>query len=354
MNLLIYNPAAQYGGAESVLRGFIDSLSDEIDDNYYILTSIKDIKSDKKNIKIIYASSSYASRLYWEYFGGLRKLVNRYNLDAILSLQNSLNSKTKANQYVYCHNVLPLLINDKDIDISKKLKVKMWMIKKMIKSSIAKTEIFFVQTETFKKQFMRTFNINSDKIKVVYPKVEVFLSQKTSGIEKLEKYLKEDQCNYIGLYVASDLEYKNHKNLLKFLKKYNEKYDKKVKIYLTLDVTSWVYEYAKEAGLDKYLRFLGYISKNEIMYLYENVKTLFFPSTVESFPYPLTEAMKKNCPIIAEDTEFAREICGDYAQYFNFKDSKVEIDILERESRGESKIQENLNVIDIIRKYIFM
>ncbi|MCL0041985.1 glycosyltransferase [Peptococcaceae bacterium] len=50
---------------------------------------------------------------------------------------------------------------------------------------------------------------------------------------------------------------------------------------------------------------------------YQEAHILFMPSLLESFGLPFIEALAFGIPIAASDREFAQELCGDAALYFD-------------------------------------
>lgn len=62
------------------------------------------------------------------------------------------------------------------------------------------------------------------------------------------------------------------------------------------------------------IRYLGYVSDDDLADLYAKATCLLFPSFVEGFGLPLVEAMAFGCPIISSDSSCMPEICGDHAE----------------------------------------
>ena len=60
------------------------------------------------------------------------------------------------------------------------------------------------------------------------------------------------------------------------------------------------------------LLFVGYQSQKGIQKLYEEADALIFPSLLETWGQPLSEAKKFNLPIIVSDLTYAHETIGDY------------------------------------------
>jgi len=68
--------------------------------------------------------------------------------------------------------------------------------------------------------------------------------------------------------------------------------------------------------------FLGNLSFQEADYIYRKTQCLVYPSILESFGFPLAEALSYSLPIIAADTPINREICQNGALYYPPIDSE--------------------------------
>jgi len=62
---------------------------------------------------------------------------------------------------------------------------------------------------------------------------------------------------------------------------------------------------------------LGKIRGEHMNALYQQCDSLLLPSLIESYGLPYIEAMAHDLPIVTSDLDFAHEMCGDLAQYFN-------------------------------------
>ena len=85
---------------------------------------------------------------------------------------------------------------------------------------------------------------------------------------------------------------------------------------------------AEAAGLGEVLENAGEIDATGISALYNSLDIFAFPSLVESFGFPLVEAMAKELPIVAADTPSNREIAGDAGLFFPPADAKALAGIL--------------------------
>jgi glycosyltransferase involved in cell wall biosynthesis len=61
------------------------------------------------------------------------------------------------------------------------------------------------------------------------------------------------------------------------------------------------------------VRFIGYVSDDELAYLYAKARALVFPSLLEGFGMPVLEAMEKGLPVVTSNDGSLAEIAGDAA-----------------------------------------
>jgi glycosyltransferase involved in cell wall biosynthesis len=63
--------------------------------------------------------------------------------------------------------------------------------------------------------------------------------------------------------------------------------------------------------------FLGYVTDEELLELYQNALMFVYPSLYEGFGLPPIEAMANNCPVITSNVSSLPEVCGKGALYFD-------------------------------------
>jgi glycosyltransferase involved in cell wall biosynthesis len=67
------------------------------------------------------------------------------------------------------------------------------------------------------------------------------------------------------------------------------------------------------ADLDQVVRFLGHVSDEELVALYQMALCLVFPSLYEGFGLPVLEAMTAGCPVITSTASSLPEVAGEAA-----------------------------------------
>jgi len=79
-----------------------------------------------------------------------------------------------------------------------------------------------------------------------------------------------------------------------------------------------------------WIDFVGHLSMVECRDFYEKADCLFFPSRLESYGLPLIEASHFDVPIACSNLDYATELCGKDAQYFDPDSPDQAIQALER------------------------
>ena len=108
MRTLVYDVAADSGGAATVLQSFYEEFKKDTENEYIFVLSVYELP-ETDNIKVLNfpeVKKSMLHRLYFDHFVA-HKLVKKYKADRVLSLQNIELPHTNVPQTVYEHNALP-------------------------------------------------------------------------------------------------------------------------------------------------------------------------------------------------------------------------------------------------------
>lgn len=121
------------------------------------------------------------------------------------------------------------------------------------------------------------------------------------------------------LYVGSCFPHKNLRRLVQAMDQVNAKFpDVKLVHAGKLEfygkrLRRWV----KNQGKADQVRFLGFVSDEELKWLYQNAEAYVFPSLSEGFGLPSLEAMVHGCPVVSSNATCLPEVNGDAAEYFD-------------------------------------
>ncbi len=76
-------------------------------------------------------------------------------------------------------------------------------------------------------------------------------------------------------------------------------------------------EFADKSPSRKNIVFTGFVSDEELKWLYENAEAYVFPSLSEGFGLPGLEAMAHDCAVVSSNATCLPEVNGDAAHYFD-------------------------------------
>jgi len=99
----------------------------------------------------------------------------------------------------------------------------------------------------------------------------------------------------------------------------------------------------------RYVKYLGYVSIEKLVELYNKTSLFVYPSLYEGFGFPPLEALACGAPVMCSNVLSLPEVCGEYAFYCN----PFEVDdiafmlkkLLEDKNLREEKIKDGLNYV---------
>jgi len=177
--------------------------------------------------------------------------------------------------------------------------------------------MIFAESCTGKKDVIKFFNINEDRIKVV----PIFPSEIVSDkILSLRPKLLSNEQEFI-IYPAQYWPHKNHYNLLIALKEIVITYPN-LKLFMTgfdHGNKQYISQVILDLGLTNSVESLGFVSTEELKWLYLNSHGLVMPTFLGPTNLPLLEAAELGCPVACSNIPGHLEQLGDYGYYFDPK-----------------------------------
>ncbi len=198
-----------------------------------------------------------------------------------------------------------------------------------------------VQTETMKNRLIKNYGIASEKISLCSNayKVHVIKNKKIvldSKIKKIE-----------GIYHLFCLtHYYPHKNLEVLVEVAQLIKAKMLPFKIVITISPNQHPAARKLlnsiskqNLKDIILNIGPIVSSEIEDCYNSSDALLLPTLLESFSGTYLEAMMYEKPIFTSDMDFAREICGDAAYYFNPLNAKDILSVIENTFNAPDEIK---------------
>jgi len=165
-------------------------------------------------------------------------------------------------------------------------------------------------SESTKNDLIDIFNVNPDKISVIY--------MGYTNKKAIHKNIIDISHKPYILYVGQRADYKNFNRLL-------QAYAKSTLLKNNFNLVCFgAGRFSKEEI--KQIKELNLNTQNVIHLkgdddilnqLYSNASIFVFPSLYEGFGIPLLEAMSFNCPVVCSNTSSLPEVAGDAADYFD-------------------------------------
>lgn len=172
-----------------------------------------------------------------------------------------------------------------------------------------KSDVFIVELEHVKKRLIEMGISKKDNIHVVYNTV----SSIYSFPNKWEKINIEFSENFrIGL-ISRDYFHKNTNILPKIKEILKKKYNQNIDFYVTFNNEEWI---NKSSFFQESIINVGPLKVNECPSFYEKMDAIIFPSLLECFSATPLEAMIMKKPLFASDRGFIKDVCLDFAFYF--------------------------------------
>ena len=346
MTIMVFDVPAESGGALSILNEHYQNAVNYKDKNieWIFVISKPDLKPTD-NVKILkypWIKKSWFHRLYFDYLIA-PKLVYKYKVDEILSLQNLIIPRVKGiKQSLYVHQSLPFVDYRFKFKDDKKLWIYQNIIGRKIISSIKKAENVIVQTKWMKKACIEKSGIKANKVEVRSPKIDIRVK---------ENFNHESNSMRTFFYPASGSYYKNHRIIVEACEKLLDDRTLDFKVIFTLDSNENDHIanlYRKIKGKRLPIEFIGSISREKVFEYYSK-SILLFPSYIETFGLPMLEARLHRTIILSSNRPFSKEVLGGYenAYFFNPFDSEELRNLMEKVIKNEIKYNQVYNDVDI-------
>ena len=194
-------------------------------------------------------------------------------------------------------------------------------------------------SENTKKDILKFFKVNPDKIEVIYNAVgEEFVEKNNEELEYLYDKFKIPKNKKIILYVGN---LKPHKNLERLLEAYS-KIDNKEDTCIVLVGKAFANYNAledreKQLQIEKNVIHTGIVTQEELVDLYNLADVFVFPSLYEGFGLPVIEALSCGTPVICSNTSSLPEVGGDAVEYFDPLNVEEIKEKIEKELLSEDK-----------------
>jgi glycosyltransferase involved in cell wall biosynthesis len=243
--------------------------------------------------------------------------------DVILSFANIGSIWPIVPQVTFCHQA-NAFINLPEISALSKLRMR--VLRYCVVAGIHASRAVIVQTDAMKTRLTQFAPFVSDRVKIIpsgYRTPSPFSQIRNHVVEFLTR-VKAPRL----IYVSHPAEQKNHERLVRAMAKVVVACPSAT-LFLTLEnadrapnqlyrkLVEAVQRTAKSQGIEDRVVLLGILTPDEVLFALRQSDLMVFPSCSESFGLGLVEAMFAACPIAASNMEYARNVAGNAAVYFD-------------------------------------
>lgn len=298
-----------HGGTLTVAKEFFKAVDKFNQDNIIAFVHKKDLFPKYKNLRLIELpdiKSSWVKRMYFEYVSS-KRIAKRSSSDIWICLHDMTANISNGKQYVYCHNPSPFYNDLKLKDFFKDYKFWLFvhLYKLLYRINLKKNTAIIVQQHWIAEKFVEYYHINN----IIIARPESVI--KNNSINKLSSKKK----GVINIFYPSVPRiFKNFEVLLEAAEKMYSSGKKDVNFIVTFDGSENKYAHSlkeRYKNCDN-IKFMGYLNHECMRMQYENADIVCFPSKLETWGLPITEAKSYGLPLIVADLEYAHETVGEY------------------------------------------
>lgn len=259
--------------------------------------------------------SSWLKRMKYEYCYFEKYSRNR-KIDLWISIHDMTPRVHATHQITYFHN--PTFAHKpslNDFKYNKKIFLFSLFYKYLYKINVRSNDFIIVQQDWIAESISKILKLDQSKISVM-PAEKRILEQITE-CEKMSPYM--------FFFPSVCRHFKNFEIICEATKLLcDQGYGNEFQVCLTIDGTE--NQYGKEI-VEKYkniknIHFCGYLDMEKIFNYYKEASCLIFPSKMETWGLPISEAKQFHLPLLVADLPYAHETVGNYdkVKFFNEND----------------------------------
>ena len=222
----------------------------------------------------------------------------------------------------------------------------LWQLKSWTKYSVKKAAKIIAVSQNTKKDLIKFYKINPEKITVVHNGYDTKRLNSQLGSSQIEKIKRKYKINsdYV-VYLGTLQPRKNVDALIKAFSQVN-KQSNRLKLVL-VGKKGWLYKsifaQVKKSGLEKRVIFTGFVPDEEIPFLLTGAKLFVLPSLYEGFGITVLEAMACGVPVLVSRVSSLPEVVGSAGRYIENPQNYSEISQKITQILENPKLQKELS-----------
>jgi len=215
--------------------------------------------------------------------------------------------------------------------------------KRQIKTSLKKTSLLYCQTKTMLEHTQKTFGIHRCA-KILTKGISADVAEGSNNTDTPQEFKPFEQ--HFRLICLT--RYNPHKNLEMIVDMFINAREalKDVVVFITIAAEQHpnakrLLNKIRKYNLSNHIVNLGPVEQRLIPAYFKNCHALLLPTLIESFSATYLEAMQFDLPILTSNLDYAHEICGPAALYFDPWSSESMLEAIDK-IRKDSDIRNRL------------
>ncbi|NOY00123.1 MAG: glycosyltransferase family 4 protein [Verrucomicrobia bacterium] len=354
MRIAIIAHPLHAGGGISVARNLIASIGKTAPEHDYFVSFPSGLGYEEAVVSLpnlktsAFLGRSNLIKRFWYEQNQLKPALRRFEPDLILALANKGMGGFDCPQAILCHNSY-LWYPRKHYGVRTPAQTALTLLQIQLQRfflwwRLRKPEnILLYQTEIGRKRIFASYKAKSQSIHCPNA-VSKFVAKPEANPEKpswLSKYSGRFKLFYLTRYYP----HKNLEVLVEAFHRHAEVLTNTV-VFITIDANQHpgarkLLNSIEQHGLQDQIVNVGPLPQNELGIWFKSCDALIMPTLLESFSGTYLEAMHFGLPILTSDLDFAREVCGDAALYFDPWDTSSIKDAILK-IRNDPELADNL------------
>lgn len=298
------------GGPLTVLRDCVEAAAETLSGWRVVVMAHDASLINVPGVEVItfpYTKKSWLRRLFLEWYG-FKTFTKQNTVDLWLSLHDITPNVIAKRQVVYCHNPSPFsTANWRDSWFDPKYLAFTLFYGFLYAMNIQKNHSVVVQQEWIRAEFKRRFRV--DRVIVARPDC-----RNVGGLKNYDqKFIRSDnKC--IFFFPALPRCFKNFELIgeaVEILERSN-RWTSRVRWTINGTENSYTRWLRKRFGRLRSIDWIGRLDREEMIMQYSEVDCLIFPSRVETWGLPISEAKSANLPMLLVDLPYAHETVGNW------------------------------------------
>lgn len=330
--VLVNGLKSRTGGGRSILHNYLTLLKEsDLREEYYVLTPDAEAFQEyaTSGIHLVELGGFYDRNVFFPALYGIAfpRLLRRLGIDLVFNF-GDIPLATRVPQIVlfdWPYALYPeslawsrMGLRARGVRVTKRMVFRIFL---------RYVDVMIAQTETARIRLERLYGL--DNVVVVPNAVSL---DNLDGTDEHPLHLPEGRTRL--LYLSRWYPHKNIDVLLPLARRIRARGLPRV-IVTTLDplehrgAARFLDEVARE-GLDDVIVNIGSVPRELVPSVYQSCDALLMPTLLESFSGCYVEAMYHGLPILTSDRDFARDLCGGAARYFDPVSADAILDAIEQ------------------------